>query len=331
MPGHAFSWGVGHPEMVASCPGYGDALDIGHVNAVPMDPSNPTTYTIVDSVVRELLTLIQPQELVHLGGDEINVGCWNWSNSTHASPIKTWKEKNHYTWPEVTKLFYRTVWNNLMNDPTRPPPAGIHKVVTWEDLYLNQNTGTFDFNSPDVPFNSNEAIIEVWTNTKYLSQVVAAGYDGVYAAGWYLDRQQPVEGVVGWEWLDTMWQMYDIDPEADIEPVDLVELKGRKEGKEGKEGKDRNGGKGRKGTSNRTGTVRTGRVLGGEASMWSEQVNTLTLDGRMWPRACTVAERLWSSRNTTEHEYAALRLREHRCRMVELWGIKAGPFWSDRW
>ena len=88
--------------------------------------------------------------------------------------------------------------------------------MTWEDLYLNRTTGLFDFDSPDVPFSSSEAIIEVWTNTKYLSEVVKAGYDGIYAAGWYLDRQQPVDGVVAWEWLDTMWQMYDIDPEIHL-------------------------------------------------------------------------------------------------------------------
>ena len=66
----------------------------------------------------------------------------------------------------------------------------------------------------------------------------------------------------------------------------------------------------------------------GEASMWSEQVDTATLDARMRPRASAVAERLWSPRSCTDHEYAAWRLREHRCRMVAR-GIGAGPFWSE--
>ena len=43
--------------------------------------------------------------------------------------------------------------------------------------------------------------------------------------------------------------------------------------------------------------VEKDRILGGEATMWSELVTPLTLDTRVWPRTAAIAERFWSPQN----------------------------------
>lgn len=65
-------------------------------------------------------------------------------------------------------------------------------------------------------------------------------------------------------------------------------------------------------------TEERARVLGGEATMWSELVTPTTIDSRIWPRTAAIAERLWSSENIVDVADMRRRLETVSYRLEEL-------------
>lgn len=60
------------------------------------------------------------------------------------------------------------------------------------------------------------------------------------------------------------------------------------------------------------------RILGGEATMWTELVTPSTIDSRLWPRTAAIAERLWSDKNITDINSMRKRLKTVSFRLEEL-------------
>jgi len=77
--------------------------------------------------------------------------------------------------------------------------------------------------------------------------------------------------------------------------------------------------------TNFTGTpAQKALVVGGECCFWGEFIDATNLLARAWPRASAIAERLWSSIDTTDQTDAARRINDLRCRYVRR-GIPAEP------
>ncbi|KAI1304971.1 Beta-hexosaminidase subunit alpha [Halotydeus destructor] len=66
------------------------------------------------------------------------------------------------------------------------------------------------------------------------------------------------------------------------------------------------------------------KVLGGEACLWTEFVDSSNLISRSWPRGSAVAERLWSSKDLKDWKAASPRLELHNCRM-QARGVSVEP------
>ena len=114
---------------------------------------------------------------------------------------------------------------------------------------------------PDTP---KDVVIQSWRGQRSLFQAASRGYRGILSAGYYIDLNQPAS------------QHYLADPVV-LPPLD----------------KNDPTAKGVVVPEHLT-AAEEARILGGEATEWTEYITPEILSNRVWPRAAAIAERLWS-------------------------------------
>ena len=63
-------------------------------------------------------------------------------------------------------------------------------------------------------------------------------------------------------------------------------------------------------------------ILGGEAAMWSEQVEGVAVEAKLWPRVAALGERLWADPESGKTDdacavYVLLLINSHRIPCVD--------------
>ncbi len=148
---------------------------------------------------------------------------------------------------------------------------------------------------PDTP---KDVVIQSWRGQRSLFQAASRGYRGILSAGYYIDLNQPAS------------QHYLVDPSV-LPPPD----------------KNDPTAKGSEVPEHLT-PEQEGRILGGEATEWTEYITPEILSNRVWPRSAVIAERFWSPQ--ADRDVASMTARQgwisHELRMqgVENGGVIEG-------
>jgi len=200
LPGHAWSWGVGYPDLLPD--NFGEAMDCAAscpVNPcdVPIDPSSPGFLPTVDGFFSEMTGKAQGngiffEDLFHLGGDEVEKGCWNQS-----ARIQSFMQQNGMTDFDDLYMYAVEKVHQIVLNYGRDP-------VNWEEVF-NHFGNKLD----------NRSIIHIWLDHATLKKVVSSGYRAILSNQdvWYLDHRET-------DWT----KFYLNDPYVNITSTDQQEL-----------------------------------------------------------------------------------------------------------
>jgi len=291
-PAHAASWSVGRPDLVLVCgDGYSSLLDA----------SREETYEAIGALFGELASVFS-DDAFHIGVDEVPVDA---SSCYNTSSVNAWMPSAN-----ISAGDYKGVVRYHMARLQAIVEALGKRPSAWQeaaDHYGVENA------KPTLapPGLSKDTALHIWYAPAWewwnMSFVVSQGFRGVKSDSWYLSDSG----------LD-IWSAYAADPLTDAvctyagePPVQncTCTLK-----------PDPNP----YGCFNIVDPALIERVIGGEASVWGEEVDATNLLQALWPRASAVAERLWSPQSVNDAALALPRLTDHRCRLVAR-GVPAAP------
>eukprot|EP00035_Acanthoeca_spectabilis_P006658 m.127555 g.127555 ORF g.127555 m.127555 type:complete len:566 (+) comp13601_c0_seq2:3097-4794(+) len=257
----------------------------------PLDPTTNQTYEVVEKLLRELGGIFI-DTFFHLGGDEVMYTCWNASTK-----IRAYMERQGYG-DNFAKL-QQEYETRLLAVATSALPN--RTLIMYQEVF-DEGVVVPDSLVVDVWKRANNNTVPKSPALNVEVGVVArAGHRVIVANGpngeWYLNDGFgnglcQVGGCLYALWGDVYTN----------EPLDGTDLSPNLEH----------------------------MVLGGEASLWGEEIDSSNLMVKAWPRAAAFGERMWSSRaaagvsKESQVNEAGPRLARVVCKMKAL-GFAVSP------
>lgn len=258
MPGHVTSWLVARPEWGAG-PAPKPSPRFG-VHDACLDPTNPVALRAVETLLGELADIF-PDSFLHFGGDEVNGNWWN----AHDGVQARMSERGLTNIADVQAQFNSDVTAILQRLGKRP--------IAWDEAL-----------HPELP---RETIIQAWRGNEARDAALAAGFDCVLSAPYYLDLFYPAA------------LHHAFDPGGDLTAAQNRLLTDDRT-RHVREGLEWMSGFANLPDLPEAPASERGRVLGGEACLWSELVDETCLDSRLWSRLPAIAERFWCGPDAAE-------------------------------
>eukprot|EP00908_Phaeocystis_cordata_P018122 Transcript_29514.p2 GENE.Transcript_29514~~Transcript_29514.p2 ORF type:complete len:586 (-),score=168.89 Transcript_29514:155-1849(-) len=204
VPGHAESWCEGEPGMCleGGCATEGAATQ-------PLNVASETTWTVITDLLKEVTgdkkstrgkpSGLFPDNMVHLGGDEVATNCWE-----SDSKMGDFKSKNSLSDGEDLYSYFVSKAGKIAQAKGRRP-------VQWAEAWGAAHTR--------VKLHK-DSIVHVWQSTTNVAEVVADGYDviinvGYFEQSWYLDN------------LEVNWKdIYSNEPCSDVDDAGCKKILG---------------------------------------------------------------------------------------------------------
>ncbi|KAK8148914.1 woronin body major protein [Beauveria asiatica] len=304
MPGHSASGWQQYGNDIVTCQNSWWSNDNWplHTAVQPnpgqLDVLNPKTYKAVEKVYSELSHRFS-DDFFHIGGDELQTGCFNFSKTIRdwfaADSSRTYFDLNQH-WVDTAMPIF-TSKNNTGNKDRR--------LIMWEDVVLSADSAAKNV--------SKNVIMQSWNNgITNIGKLTAAGYDVIVSSADFLYLDCGFGGYV------TNDARYNVQENPDPTAATTSFNYGGNGGswcapyKTWQRIYDYDFAK------NLT-AAQSKHIIGASAPLWSEQVDDTIISGKMWPRAAALGELVWSGnrdpktgkKRTTSFTQRILNFREY--------------------